>query len=272
MITLERAYEACYKAHWARLPGRVSAEINSRAAMNHFGHGSPLASITTAKIVSWVCVLRAMGNSQGTINRKLSALSKIMSHAVEAGELEHRPMFPTQPHDEGGRERFLTDEEEREGIANLSNLAARETFAVLIDTGLRPSELWKLKVRDALDGFTTVWRPKNKHPRTIPQTKRVEGIIIERARYKASPDALLFPYSNAWFESRWNVMKERLGLTLDDEFIPYALRHTCASRLVQRGVPLAHVQLWMGHKSIKTTMKYIHLSPDTLKGAVKVLE
>ncbi len=40
--------------------------------------------------------------------------------------------------------------------------------------------------------------------------------------------------------------------------------HTCASRLVQRGVPLKVVQEWMGHKAINMTMRYAHLAPANL--------
>ena len=34
------------------------------------------------------------------------------------------------------------------------------------------------------------------------------------------------------------------------------LRHTCASRLVQRGVPLLVVKEWLGHNDIKMTLRY----------------
>ncbi len=54
--------------------------------------------------------------------------------------------------------------------------------------------------------------------------------------------------------------------------VAHALRHTCASRLVQRGVGLKVVQQWMGHKRIEVTLRYAHLSPTSLLEAVKVLE
>ena len=52
----------------------------------------------------------------------------------------------------------------------------------------------------------------------------------------------------------------------------HALRHTFASHLVMRGVPIKVVQELMGHKDIKTTMRYAHLSPNMGQDAVALLD
>ncbi|MGY9014550.1 MAG: tyrosine-type recombinase/integrase [Rhodospirillales bacterium] len=51
-----------------------------------------------------------------------------------------------------------------------------------------------------------------------------------------------------------------------------ALRHTCASRIVQKGVNLKVVQSWMGHKSYRSTLRYAHLVPENLQQARLALE
>lgn len=50
----------------------------------------------------------------------------------------------------------------------------------------------------------------------------------------------------------------------------HSLRDTCASWMVQSGVTLYTVQQILGHKDIKTTMKYAHLAPDNFQEAVEV--
>ena len=63
---------------------------------------------------------------------------------------------------------------------------------------------------------------------------------------------------------QWNRAKAKAGYGHDDEVVPHCLRHTCASRLVQRGANLKSVQAWLGHTNIKQTMKYSHLAPGHL--------
>ena len=50
------------------------------------------------------------------------------------------------------------------------------------------------------------------------------------------------------------------------------LRHTCASWLVQAGVPLLEVSKLLGHSTIEMTERYAHLAPENLMAAVGVLD
>jgi len=52
----------------------------------------------------------------------------------------------------------------------------------------------------------------------------------------------------------------------------HTLRHTFASHLAMRGVPLKAVQELMGHATIEMTMRYAHLSPHVPRDAVKLLD
>ncbi len=49
-------------------------------------------------------------------------------------------------------------------------------------------------------------------------------------------------------------------------------RHTFASHLAMRGVPLKVIQELLGHSSIATTMIYAHLAPHVARDAVRVLD
>ena len=52
----------------------------------------------------------------------------------------------------------------------------------------------------------------------------------------------------------------------------HTFRHTCASILVQQGVPIYSVAAWLGHSSIVVTQRYAHLAPSSLKGLAGVLD
>jgi len=45
---------------------------------------------------------------------------------------------------------------------------------------------------------------------------------------------------------------------------PHRLRHTCATRLLNAGMPVTSVQALLGHDSVRTTMGYAQLYDDTV--------
>jgi site-specific recombinase XerD len=62
---------------------------------------------------------------------------------------------------------------------------------------------------------------------------------------------------------------KRAGLT---DFHFHDLRHSFASHLTMGGANLRAVQILLGHKDLRMTMRYSHLSPEHLQGAVKALD
>jgi len=51
----------------------------------------------------------------------------------------------------------------------------------------------------------------------------------------------------------------------------HVLRHTFASHLAMRGVPIVAVKELLGHSNIVTTMRYAHVAPSTLRSAIDIL-
>ncbi len=273
--TLEYAKKQCQEAIWTGTSGAVNAIRNADYAVNFFGATTPLNDITSDWIDAYIARLKQIGNSGGTINRKLAALSTILTFARKRGHLANKPHLERQQEYEG-RIRFLTNEEEQICLSVLGQWGKEDhvdAFQVLIDTGMRPGELWLLEPRDCDDetGMLSLWRVKNHKPRSLPATKRVKEIIARRKEATLRGQRL-FPYNNAWMEDAWDRMKAHIGLKDDTQFVPYALRHTCAARLAQKGVPLLVIKEWMGHKTIQITTRYAHLCPANLAEAVKVLE
>jgi site-specific recombinase XerD len=83
----------------------------------------------------------------------------------------------------------------------------------------------------------------------------------------------LFPRrtGTAWGQIRtaFETAVERGKLT---GFRFHDLRHTAASHLVMRGATLQEVKELLGHADLTMTLRYAHLSPAHLRGAVERLE
>lgn len=56
------------------------------------------------------------------------------------------------------------------------------------------------------------------------------------------------------------------------DFTFHDLRHTFATRLVQKGVDLYKVSKLLGHKDIATTQRYAHHYPESLRDGVNILD
>jgi integrase len=68
----------------------------------------------------------------------------------------------------------------------------------------------------------------------------------------------------------WKAALKAAGISRPFRF--HDLRHSCASQLVMSGASLMAVKEILGHESLKTTMRYAHLSPDYVAQEVKVLD
>lgn len=272
--TLGEAYDATLAARWKGTRGGHTAEKNASAAVTFYGRSRKLDTIDTEALDAWVADLLKGGNSNGTVNRKLAALSTIMTHAIERKHLPGgKPKFPRR-REHKGRIRYLTDGEEATVLrlfGQWDKLDEVDAVTVLIDTGLRTGELYRLKASDCAfpSRMLHVWENKADLPRSVPMTKRVVEVLKRRA---ITHSGQLFPYHADWLRHVWDKAKATMGLEDDDQFVPHALRHTFASRLVQRNVNLKTVQQLLGHKTLEITMRYAHLAPANLQQAIALLE
>jgi len=265
-MTIATLLRKAGEKYWSDSKHGVSIMQMMDTIIDFIGEHRALSSFNLELMDDLISHWRSKGNSNGTINRKLSVLSKAGTYAKDRGWIDQKPKIEWQKEGKG-RMRFVTPDEENDMYRVLTQMGyfqERDTFMFLIDTGMRVGELKTLRFDDLQGNKLTIWETKADHPRTIVLTKRALDIFV------SNNGKLHLPYRR--LISHWNHMKCVMGLEHDDQFIPHCLRHTCASRLVQRGVPILVVQQWLGHKTIHMTMRYAHLCPTNLEEAVKVLE
>lgn len=125
---------------------------------------------------------------------------------------------------------------------------------------------------DIQEHRVSFWITKSGRSRTIPLTARTKEVIKLPVTEGRRPKGPFTKLSQAQFRAIWNDAKAEVGLGADEQVVPHILRHTCASRLVQGGIDIRRVQMWLGHQTLSMTMRYAHLATNDLDGCVVVLE
>lgn len=267
--TLKSLLDATYQRYWKNNKSGDKSYANASEVISLIGEEAHPSKVTTQVIDSLILQLEAKGNSDSTINRKLSALSKMMNYASSRDMIMRKPIIHRKK-EAAHRIRYITEREE-EVIMDYFQLTCpvmRDFCIVALDTGMRVSEVLNIKVQDVTDSMIAVWVNKSDRPRSIPMTDRVKEVV--RRRLKTSNE--LFPTLNRDKVSHyWRKVRDFLKLNHDDQFVPHAMRHTFCSRLVQRGVDIVSVKELAGHSTIVVTMRYAHLNPNNLKDAINVL-
>jgi integrase/recombinase XerC len=156
----------------------------------------------------------------------------------------------------------------------------RLLLELLYGSGLRLSELAGLDL-DAVDARAGMLRVlgKGKKERLVPMSGACRRAYAE---YLAQRPALCHPKSGA--QDARAVLLGRYGARLGRRQIqklvqkygalgagradmhPHALRHMCATHMLEGGADLRVIQEFLGHKSLSTTQRYTHLSVEQLLG------
>jgi len=272
--TLSLWLDKTYRMFWEGTASASQARHKMLEINNYFGANTDVNDLSTVLIDEFIHHLKRSNNANSTINRKLATISKMINYADECIQLRHKPKIHRQKEPKG-RMRFVSPEEEAQIMHTLdqwSQTDLKDSITVLLDTGMRRSELGRVEAVDVQADVINLWRTKNELDRSIPMTARVKEIMARRtvnAKSVSTRSNKLFPQNMETLSKHWNRVRYHLGF---DDMVLHTFRHTTASRLIQRGVGVGVVKEWMGHKTISVTMRYAHLSPKNLLQAVAVLE
>ncbi|HEX7671093.1 MAG TPA: tyrosine recombinase XerC [Polyangiaceae bacterium] len=223
-----------------------------------------------------------------SVARKLSAIRAFFRYLLRTGALRESPAdLVATPRVHRRMPIFLNAESASE-VVESPNLALLGTDAsrlrdaalleVLYGSGLRVSELVGLSVSDVSFGDHSVRvLGKGKKERVVPlgakSAHAVSAYLGRRAELRHPRTGALD--ADALFLSR---MGRRMGVRAVQQFVhrygvlgagrpdlhPHALRHSCATHMLEGGADLRAIQEMLGHTSLSTTQRYTHLSLDQL--------
>lgn len=216
---------------------------------------------------------RCMEVSPSTVNRALVTLKSLFNRAADWGKFDgENPVRKVKLFPENNTRTQFLEKEEIGSLINACDDRLRPIVIVAINTGMRKSEILNLKWHD-IDferGIIYLLRTKNNERRDIPMNEAVKSAIVSVKKHPSSPYIFCTKKGNPFTDIRKSYGKaiERAGIKY---IVFHSLRHTFASQLVMAGVDLNSVRELLGHKSLRMTLRYSHLSLDHKKRAVEIL-
>jgi integrase/recombinase XerD len=162
---------------------------------------------------------------------------------------------------------------------NAEGYRDRTILEVFYATGIRKQELLNLRVHNvSLDEeLLRIDQGKGGHDRIVPLS-RVACRFLESYLNAIRPELLQSKQSDWLFVSargkplNKNVLSELIThyaqkAKVKKHITCHSWRHTCATHLLKNRANLRHVQEILGHRSLATTERYLHLTIADLKEA-----
>jgi integrase/recombinase XerC len=287
-----RRFSAYLASERRASPHTVSAYARDLAALaaflraRHDGTAN-LSSLDKFTLRAWLGEI-AKTVAPPTIARKISSVRALCEYLLRTGELRQNPSATiARPKSRRKLPRFLAPEVAAEVMnAPLVQGSGREVchlrdalaLELLYGSGLRVSELGTLDLGQISIGEREVRvLGKGRKERIVPLGSKslaaLAAYLPRRAELahprtgKQDPQALLLGQLGKRLSVRWlQALVQRYGALGAGraDLHPHALRHSCATHMLEGGADLRAIQEMLGHSSLSTTERYTHVSLDQL--------
>lgn len=218
-------------------------------------------------------------NKNGTLNRYISALSKVFKHYDDEYNTRITPRIKWRKED-GNRPRVFSDTEVSKLQDVLSNSEypwAAHLVTIALKTGMRKGEILSIGLgrHDVLRYQVHGDISENKESIHLKSTKNGSDRVVQ-----LHPDAIKSLAALEWkpsisfdhhqFYRVWALARRKIAPN-DETFVFHVCRHTAATKLASLNFNTKQIAGVLGHKTILTTAKYIHDDIVTQKAMMNSL-
>jgi len=208
-----------------------------------------------------------------TVKRDLEFLRSVFNKGIEWGKALHNPVskFKRLKEPAYRLSYLLLDEIDR--LISAAAYHIKPIIITALHTGMRRGEILKLKWADI--GFNNrlieVVETKNNEKRYVPIDSTLLAALRNIPR-RIDSDYVFCNREGKPYTDIKNSFRSALKRASIDNFRFHDLRHTFASHLIMSGADLTTAKELLGHKSIKMTMRYSHLSQDYKRQAIDKMD
>ena len=229
----------------------------------------PLKDFQRKDLYSYVA-MRKKQVSPATVNRDISAISKMFSYALECGYIDAHPLTRFSKLKEPKKVfRPLSVQQFRALVEAIDEPYLQAMVATIGETGIRLGEATSL-TWDRVDlGRRLLWveKTKDNEPRELPISAYAAGFLVGLVRYLHTPYVFISPKTGTrWVNGRKPLWRAAGRAGLKKVGFHDLRRFRCTQWLLD-GVDVRTVQQLMGHSDISTTMRYAgYVSSHALQG------
>ena len=184
-----------------------------------------------------------------------------------------------------GQLRFLEPGEVQKLLAgfslrSLTGLRNRIICQLQWETGMRISEVLDLRVRDVIVGEkkVTIQRGKGSKTRVVYWNSDELSLLIERWKKQRPKSQFLFPTIRSkdgkgkrieprQYRLQFDRIVEAAGLP--DWTTSHVMRHSFSTNFLNNGGNIRTLQIILGHSSLATTERYLHVTDSDVAKAMR---
>ena len=227
--------------------------------------GKPLNTLTLEDLISWKEYLE-IKYKPITLKNKLMSVKSLLTYSYEVGYLPFNigKLLRAKRVNQDISKRILSEDEVRNFLSVISYKRDKLLFQIAYVCGLRVSEIINLRWQDINiynnNVVLTIWGKGNK-VRYVILPKEIDLFFLKR-----HPIEHVFTSCRGSKLDRTSVnnlaKKYAKVAGISKKFSIHWLRHCHATHSLNRGAALHLVQRTLGHTSLETTSKYLHLNSD----------
>ncbi len=233
-------------------------------------------------IRSWIIELVNNGNSNRTVNRKISSLKSFYKFLIKIDSIRTSPLEQHTPLKQKKKIQVPFSKEEISSLLDsdyfpdsYKGLLQKTIISFFYFTGIRRIELIELKESnlDLKSGIVKVLGKRNKE-RVIPLLPKIQNLLEEyiSERNKIIPN---LEYDLIFLSNKGIKLSEKYVYRTVSEYFslvssktkkaPHVLRHSFATHLMNEGADINSIKELLGHASLSATQIYTHTSMEKIK-------